>query len=89
MDNNLEKLMQKNIVKEDVNLSKMIEDIVPKTEQLYTNRELEVSKKESFSLVVYKKRTILTRIVRAISISLEKFKIIKDLRNFELDQNKR
>ena len=85
MENNLDKLMQKNIICENIELSKLVQDIVPKIEKRYTNIELDANKNETFSLVVYKKQTLFTRIFKAISITLEKFKIMRNLREFELN----
>ena len=88
MGNNLDKIMQKSIISENIYLSKMIEDIVPNIEQKYTNVELEANKKEEFSLVVYQKQNILTRFFKMISISIEKLKIMKKIRRFELKKVK-
>ncbi len=88
MGNNLDKIMQKSIISENIYLSKMIEDIVPNIEQKYTNVELEASKKEEFSLVVYQKQNILTRFFKMISISIEKLRIMKKIRGFELKKVK-
>lgn len=84
MGNNLDKIMQKSIISENFNLSKMIEDIVPIKDQQYTNVELEANKKEEFSLVVYQKQTVFTKFLRAISISLEKIKIIRNLSKYKV-----
>ena len=84
MGNNLDKLMQKSVISENIYLSKMIEDIVPNIEQKYTNVELEANKKEEFSLVVYQKQNIFTRFLKIISISIEKLRIMKNIREFEL-----
>ncbi len=85
MENNLDRLMLKNIICENRELSQLIEDIVPKMEQRYTNIELDANKNETFSLVVYKKQTLFTRVFKAISIALEKFRIMKNLRKFDLN----
>lgn len=86
MENNLDKLMQKNIICENLELSKLIEDIMPKIEQRYTDIELDANKNETFSLVVYKKQTLFTKVFKAISITLEKFRIMRNLKDFELNR---
>lgn len=86
MENNLDKLMQKNIICENLELSKLIEDIMPKIEQRYTDIELDANKNETFSLVVYKKETLFTKVFKAISIILEKFRIMRNLKDFELNR---
>ena len=55
MSNELKELMQISIIGENKDLSSMLEDIVPVKEQRFTDLELEAEKKETFSIVLYKK----------------------------------
>ena len=86
MINNIEKLMQKNLISENLTLSKMIEDIVPITKPDYTNIELDADKKETFSMVVFKKQNTLTKIIKNFLIGFEKIKIIMALRDFKIEK---
>ena len=86
MDNNLEKLMQKKIISENLILSNMIKDIVPKIKEKYTSLELETNKQEAFSLVVYKNQNIFMRFFKSISIYVEKLKIMRYLKDFKLEK---
>lgn len=86
MNNNIEKLMQKNLISENIALSKMIEDIVPITKPDYTNIEIDANKKETFSMVVFKKQNILAKIIKNFLISFEKVKIIMALRDFTIEK---
>jgi hypothetical protein len=87
MDKELKELMQISGIKEDTNLSKMLEDIVPIKENKFTDLELEVSKKESFSIVVYKKENPIIRFFKSLRFSLEKIKIMRTSREFEYVKN--
>lgn len=82
MDKELKELMQINIIGEDVNLSKMIEDIKPIKENRFTDLELEIEKKQEFSLVIYKKQNPIIRFIRNIKISIEKYRIMKHSKEF-------
>ena len=86
MNNNIEKLMQKNLISENIAISKMIEDIVPITKPDYTNIEIDANKKETFSMVVFKKQNILAKIIKNFLISFEKVKIIMALRDFKIEK---
>lgn len=90
MDKELRELMQISIIKEDVNLSNMLQDIVPLKEHKFTDLELEASKKETFSIVLYKKENPILRFFKGIKFSLEKLRIMKKSRDFEYakSQNK-
>lgn len=77
MNKEIEELMQKSIISENTTLSEMIEDIVPKKEQRFTDLELEVTKKQQFSIVVYKKENFIVRFFKNIAYSTEKLKIMK------------
>ena len=83
MGKELKELMQITIVGENTELSKMIEDIVPIKENRFTDLELEASKKEDFSLVIYKKENILARFIKGIKISIEKIKIMNKSKDLE------
>ena len=77
MSKEIEELMQKSIISENIILSEMIEDIIPKKEQRFTDLEMEITKKQQFSVVVYKKENFLVRFFKSISYSIEKFRIMK------------
>ena len=77
MSKEIEELMQKSIICENKILSEMIQDIEPKKEQRFTDLEIEATKKEQFSVVVYKKDNIVVRFLKNIAYSLEKMKIMK------------
>lgn len=87
MDKNLKELMQINVIREDTNLSKMIQDIIPTKEQRFTNLELEAEKKQEFSLVIYKKQNPFISLFHSIKFAFEKFRIIKHSRDFEVTKN--
>ena len=77
MSKEIEELMQKSIICENKILSEMIQDIEPKKEQRFTDLEIEATKKEQFSVVVYKKDNVIVRFFKNIAYSLEKMKIMK------------
>lgn len=83
MDKELNELMQINIISENINLSNMIEDIVPLKEHKFTDLELEASKNETFSIVVYKKENPIVRFFKGIKFSLEKVRIMRKSREFD------
>lgn len=87
MDKELKELMQISIISEDINLSNMIEDIIPLKENKFTDLELEVAKKESFSIVVYKKENPVVRFFKNIKFSLERLRIIRQSKEFVLSKN--
>ena len=76
MSNELKELMQISIIGENKDLSNMLADIVPIKEQRFTDLELEAEKKETFSLVLYKKENPIVRFFKGIKMSLEKFRIM-------------
>ena len=90
MSKELEELMQKSIISENVELTNIISDIVPLKENRFTSLEIEASKKEEFSIVVYKKENIITRAFKSIRLIVEKIKIMKHSQEFVLEkmQNK-
>lgn len=79
MDKNIEELMQINIISENIELSKMLEDIKPLNTQT-----IEVNKKHEFSIVVYKKQNIVVKLFKEIGYALSKIKIMNKLTQFEL-----
>lgn len=87
MDKNLKELMQINVIREDTNLSKMIQDIIPTKEQRFTNLELEAEKKQEFSLVIYKRQNPLISFWHSIKFTFEKIRIIRHSRDFEVAKN--
>lgn len=87
MSKELKELMQISIIGEDENLSNMIEDIIPSKQQRFTDLELEASKKETFSIVVYKKENPIIRFFKGLKLSLERMRIIKKSREFEYVRN--
>lgn len=87
MDKELRELMQINIIEEDTNLSNMIEDIIPVKEQRFTDLELEASKKETFSIVVYKKENPIVRFFKGLKFTLEKIRIMKKTQEFDYVRN--
>lgn len=66
MSNELKELMQISIIGENKDLSNMLEDIVPIKEQRFTDLELEAEKKETFSIVLYKKENPIVRFFKGI-----------------------
>ena len=90
MDKNIKELMQISVISENINLSEMINDIMPKKEQIFTNLELEAEKKQEFSMVIYRKQNPFTKFFKSIRFTLEKIRIMKHSREFELSriQNK-
>ena len=88
MNKEVEELMQKSIIKENQVLSDMVKDIEPKMEQerRFTDLELKEKKKETFSIVVYKKENPIVRFFKNIKFSLEKIKIMNSSKEFELQR---
>lgn len=87
MSNELKELMQVSIIGEDKKLSKLLEDIVPIKEQKFTDLELEADKKETFSVVVYKKENPIIRFFKGIKFSFEKLKIMSKTREVSYIKN--
>lgn len=87
MSNELKELMQISIIGENKDLSNMLEDIVPIKEQRFTDLELEVEKKETFSIVLYKKENPIVRFFKGIKMSLEKFRIMGKSREIDYARN--
>ena len=87
MSNELKELMQISIIGENKDLSNMLADIVPIKEQRFTDLELEVEKKETFSIVLYKKENPIVRFFKEIKMSLEKFRIMGKSREIDYARN--
>ena len=87
MSNVLKELMQISIIGENKDLSNMLEDIVPIKEQRFTDLELEAEKKETFSIVLYKKENPIVRFFKGIKMSLEKFRIMGKSREIDYARN--
>lgn len=87
MSNELKELMQISIIGENKDLSNMLEDIVPIKEQRFTDLELEAEKKETFSIVLYKKENPIIRFFKGIKMSLEKFRIMGKSREIDYVRN--
>ena len=87
MSNELKELMQISIIGENKDLSNMLVDIVPIKEQRFTDLELEVEKKETFSIVLYKKENPIVRFFKGIKMSLEKFRIMGKSREIDYARN--
>lgn len=83
----LDELMEKNLISENETLSQMIQDIVPLEQEKFTNLEIEANKKQEFSVVVYKKDNLLVRFFKNIRFSLEKLRIMRHAREFDLSKN--
>lgn len=87
MSNELKELMQISIIGENKDLSNMLADIVPIKEQRFTDLELEAEKKETFSIVLYKKENPIIRFFKGIKMSLEKFRIMGKSREIDYARN--
>ena len=87
MSEEIKELMQKKVIGENEELSDMLADIVPVKEQRFTNLELDAEKKESFSIVLYKKENPIIRFFKSLKISLEKLKIMGKSREIEYIKN--
>ena len=87
MSNELKELMQISIIGENKDLSNMLADIIPIKEQRFTDLELEAEKKETFSIVLYKKENPIIRFFKGIKMSLEKFRIMGKSREIDYGRN--
>ena len=87
MSEEIKELMQKKVIGENEELSDMLADIVPVKEQRFTNLELDAEKKESFSIVLYKKENPIIRFFKSLKISLQKLKIMGKSREIEYIKN--
>jgi hypothetical protein len=84
MSKEIEELMQKRIISENTELTNMLVDIVPLKENRFTDLEIEANKKEEFSIVIYKKENPILRFFKNVKFGLEKLKIIRHSKEFNL-----
>ena len=87
MSNELKELMQINIIGENKDLSNMLADIVPVKEQRFTDLELAAEKKETFSIVLYKKENPILRFFKGLKMSFEKLRIMGKSREIDYARN--
>ena len=87
MSNELKELMQISIIGENKDLSSMLEDIVPVKEQRFTDLELEAEKKETFSIVLYKKENPIVKFFKGLKMSFEKLRIMGKSREIDYVRN--
>ena len=80
--NRLDEFMGKQLISENIDLSAMLDDIIPVNTNRFTNIELEADKKQEFRIVVYKKENILVRFWKNLKFGLEKLNIIKRSKSF-------
>ena len=83
----MDNFIQKSIIGEDKDLSNMLADIVPVKERKFTDLELEANKKETFSVVVYKKQNPIVRFFKSIKLSFEKLRIMSKTREVSYVKN--
>ena len=87
MSNELKELMQISVIGENKDLSNMIEDIMPVKEQRFTDLELAAEKKETFSIVLYKKENPIVKFFKGLKMSLEKLRIMGKSREIDYVRN--
>ena len=87
MSNELKELMQIKVIGENTDLSNMLEDIVPFKEERFTDLELEAEKKETFSIVLYKKENPIVRFFKGLKMSFEKLRIMGKSREIDYVRN--
>ena len=87
MSNELKELMQISVIGENKDLSNMIEDIMPVKEQRFTDLELAAEKKETFSIVLYKKENPIVKFFKGLKMSIEKLKIMVKSREIDYARN--
>ena len=87
MSNELKELMQISVIGENKDLSNMIEDIMPVKEQRFTDLELEAEKKETFSIVLYKKENPIVKFFKGLKMSIEKLRIMGKSREIDYARN--
>lgn len=87
MSNELKELMQISVIGENKDLSNMIEDIMPVKEQRFTDLELAAEKKETFSIVLYKKENPIVKFFKGLKMSIEKLKIMGKSREIDYVKN--
>lgn len=86
MDKNLEELMQISVISENLELSQIIQDIIPTQEQKFTNLEIDAENKHEFSVVIYKKQNPIIKLFKSIRFTWEKFKIMKHSKEFQISK---
>ena len=87
MSNELKELMQISVIGENKDLSNMIEDIMPVKEQRFTDLELATEKKETFSIVLYKKENPIVKFFKGLKMSIEKLRIMGKSRKIDYARN--
>lgn len=87
MSNELKELMQISVIGENKNLSNMLEDIMPVKEQRFTDLELAAEKKETFSIVLYKKENPIVKFFKGLKMSIEKLRIMGKSREIDYVRN--
>lgn len=87
MSNELKELMQISVIGENKDLSNMIEDIMPVKEQRFTDLELAAEKKETFSIVLYKKENPIVKFFKGLKMSIEKLRIMGKSRKIDYVRN--
>ena len=87
MSNELKELMQISVIGENRDLSNMIEDIMPVKEQRFTDLELAAEKKETFSIVLYKKENPIVKFFKGLKMSIEKLRIMGKSREIDYARN--
>ena len=65
----------------------MLADIVPVKEQRFTDLELAAEKKETFSIVLYKKENPILRFFKGLKMSFEKLRIMGKSREIDYARN--
>lgn len=84
----MKELIEPIVISENIELSCLLEDIVPRVERKFTNVELEAERKQEFSLVIYKKPNPFKKVVNSIKIIVEKIRIIKHSNKNEFARTK-
>ena len=87
MSDELKELMQISIIGENKDLSNMLENIVPVKEQRFTDLELAAEKKETFSIVLYKKENPIVKFFKGLKMSFEKLRIMGKSREIDYVRN--
>ena len=87
MSNELKELMQISIIGENKDLSNMLADIAPVKEQRFTDLELAAEKKETFSIVLYKKENPIVKFFKGLKMSFEKLRIMGKSREIDYVRN--
>ena len=87
MSNELKELLQISVIGENKDLSNMIEDIMPVKEQRFTDLELAAEKKETFSIVLYKKENPIVKFFKGLKMSIEKLRIMGKSREIDYVKN--